>query len=973
MKINRRRWQLLLLSVMVAGVLSVSARLLLKQRPVTTGNSREIADQVRYAEAALRAGRAVAAETRLQQVLQQDPANTRAALLMILILQDRGDLQQAWLLAERLRDISDDDLAEARFAQGALAVQMGDAVVAESRFRESHAADPDYLPPLRELISLYALQMRRSDLLEALDEVAAHRQFTVAELAMRILAGRPIQESAAAIDNLRRFVAANPADAVSRTALVRYLLQGENPTDALEIIAGTEAATSDHGLTVLLRAAATIPPERLTTDFMPQPDDPVEVWQLAAQSLAASGRWEELLELAEYGVARDPWSPQMTHLLARALDRMGRPEEASEYHGLTGDLDQLELLAYRMLRPQAEILELGQPVMREIAARLKNIQRGDEARLWEQALGIHPQTESEPSQSPEAPPAPQIRIPVAELVSDLTETEPAAAAVGISFQDVADQFQLDFSYHNGSSEQKLITETVGGGAAVIDLDGDTWPDIYLPQGQLTRGKEMPPTEQLLNDGLFRNLRGQHFDSCVVEAGIRELSHGMAATVEDFDNDGFADLLVANVGSCRLYQNLGDGTFGDVGVQALETASACSSGACFADLNGDGNPELFVINYVEEWMRVCINASGQPATCDPRELQPAVNQLLLNNGDGTFSDISRQVGLEQLPGRALGVVATDLNCDGRMELFVANDGMPNQLLTFPVDDPDGRILQAVDVASLSGVAVPQNGRTHAGMGVAVADFDWNGFPDLFVTNFYRESNSLYSGQACGLFLDVTQQHGAPTSGFELLGFGAQAADFDADGWTDVVIANGDIDDYSASGRPWQMPMLMLRNDGTGSLIDVSGLSGPALQSPQIGRGLAVLDFDGDGGTDVVNIRHDGPVRLLRNSSRQQSPICLLRMIDTIGVRSGTGSGLHTLSSDGISRHYRLISGGGFAAANEQILRVPVRVMANAKLGVQWGAQNVSAVMSPVDLIGQPALWAVVREAASGSARQYELPR
>jgi hypothetical protein len=507
---------------------------------------------------------------------------------------------------------------------------------------------------------------------------------------------------------------------------------------------------------------------------------------------------------------------------------------------------------------------------------------------------------------PEFPPIPVLKLPPPQSASLANAIQPDDQQTSTPWQfvDVAAELGLDFAYHNGQSEFRSIVETIGGGSAVLDLDGDDWPDLFLPQVQPG------------SDRLFRNLRGTRFYDCSAVSATDGTGHGLAATAADFDCDGFTDLCVTRLGSCRLLRNNGDGSFSDVTTNSISSRIGCSSGACFADLNQDGLPELFVLNYVEDWERRCVNSEGRYAVCDPRELQPAINRLYLNSGDGDFEDVTESSGLAAFPGRALGIIAADLNCDGRLDLFVANDGLPNSLFT--VDDT---AFQLQNIAAIAGVAVPESGRAHAGMGAAIADFNADTLPDLLVTNFYREANTLYQSLDCGLFADFSQRSGAGPPSLLLLGFGVQPLDVENDGLMDAVILNGDIDDYSASGRPWKMPVSGLRGLPGGRFMDMTGSCGSDFASPQLGRGLSRLDFDRDGRPDLVAVRHDGPVRLFQNRTPQKNPSAQLRLVGPVNYRAAVGTALDCIHPTAGQRRFWLSAGDGFAATNEPLLSLP----------------------------------------------------
>ncbi|MGV2340194.1 MAG UNVERIFIED_CONTAM: VCBS repeat-containing protein [Planctomycetaceae bacterium] len=481
--------------------------------------------------------------------------------------------------------------------------------------------------------------------------------------------------------------------------------------------------------------------------FTLQTDSSVEAFQAALRHPLVSSVPEFRIALSRALRQRQPWSPTASHELAEALNAAGRTADATRQHTITRNLDQLELLAWRVFRPQAAIPEMALPLYLEISSRLQEVGAVDEAGKWltateslspvpavamteiaarrrtlEQALAARatdqsPQdTETTAALLAELPPIPVRRIPLSTPVPGDASGSPAVNSPDTDWQfvDVAAELGLNFSYHNGASEFRSIVETIGGGSAVVDFDGDDWPDVFLPQVQ-------PGT-----DRLFRNLRGTRFEDSSTVSAVDGVGHGLAATAGDFDCDGFVDLCVTRLGSCRLLKNEGDGSFSDVTPSSLAARRGCSSGACFADLNQDGLPELFVLNYVEDWERRCVNSEGRYAVCDPRELRPAVNRLYRNLGDGEFEDITESSGLSAFPGRALGVIAADLTCDGRLDVFVANDGLPNSFLTF-----DATTFQLQNIAFVAGVAVPENGRAHAGMGAALADFNADAHPDLLV--------------------------------------------------------------------------------------------------------------------------------------------------------------------------------------------------------------------------------------------------
>lgn len=931
----------------------------------------ELAALLDRASQAADTGKNAAASRHYQQVLTIDPHNAKALLFLAAIEQQNGRPEQARNLLAQVTERTGPLAATAKFLEGTLALAAHQIRSAEALLLEAHALRPDWNAPLRELVSVYALQLREPELRRTLAQLQALRPLTPRELATRLLAGQPLLETSQAITQLQAAIQADPADVQTAVALIRCCFHAGDDGRADELLDSfsTLEATSPElqALRALLQERAG--QAQLSSAFILEiplnAELASEAWEVALRQANRRQDFANAEQIAGYLARRHPLSTTASHACAQALERNGKHADAVRQTQITNHLDQLELLAYRMFRPQADIPQMAVPVMLEIAEHLQAIERSDESRDWllaaqtllpedSQIIARLEQLKTEETKATlvqsiadlPTPSLPPLVVERLRSMTTVTAEEPTTA--NWDFQDVASEMGVSFVYHNGQSPGKRILETVGGGSAVLDLDGDLWPDLYFPQGQYAAvdpakpsvtdsGTQSSAISPQLNDQVFRNQRGQRFQNVTAAAGLSEFSHSLAATVGDFDGDGFPDVFVANLGACRLFRNLGDGTFADETPASIEVNRNCSSGACFADLNADGLPEIFVLNYVEDWNRRCVNSSGEIATCDPRELQPAINRLYLNAGDGGFTDITKDAGLQDLPGRALGIIAADLNGDGGTELFVANDGMPNVLLTATPDVPAGVALRLHNLAPQAGVAIPQSGRSHAGMGVTVADFDSNGLPDLFVTNFYREQNTLYESIAPGLFLDASQRSGLGPASLAYLGFGTQALDVEGDGDADVVILNGDIDDYSSTGRPWKMPVTAFRNQGNGQFEELTGRCGADFSQPMLGRGLSLADFDGDGVSDLIAVRHDGPALLLRNRTAQLASGLSLRFAGRIGPRDGTGTTIRIRHADA-QRHLWQPAGNGFSASNEPVIRISGLTESESLVAVQWGDRN-----------------------------------
>lgn len=963
---------------------------------------REVTVLLSQAENASDAGDMTTADRLFDEVLQLDPENQKALLYSAGIRQQSGDLEDAKKILSKVGDVPPNFGATARYLEGTIALAEQKSRLAEILLLKARQLNPLYQPPLRVLARHYALQLRGEELTEVLDQLRAMRWLNIDELAMRLLAGRPFVDRTQALPLLKQWVAHDPEDIQSLLAQARYLRE-EGDSSSAELLLQSAAQPLRDELSVLSVLALVCDlngtnPNTNKSELELKGNATPEAWELASRRAASIGDWETVARIDEYRLSRNPFSPAVSHSLATAFDRLQKPELARAQHQQTDLLDQLELLAYRIVSPRAQVPDVGIPVICEIADLLKDAGFPNDATQWLMAAeSMAPgrfevrsrlQIQNElrgniaSMQPMVAPDAPNIAIRSKDRPDSTAGNQTVAEW---RLRDVASEMGLQFTYCNGQSQYKRIVETIGGGAAVLDIDGDRWPDLYFPQG-----KSSLKSSPSLNDGLFRNQRGLRYIDCTETAGIREFEHSLSATVADFDNDGFADVFVTNAGTCRLFHNNGDGTFLDETPSTVRRNFDCSSCACFVDLNQDGLLDLFVANYVADWERRCVNSAGEFATCHPRELPLAQNRLYQNLGNGEFSDVTESSGLLGITGRALGVITADLNYDGQPDIFVANDGTPNMLFVgersprtisqsqesevrgtirvSPDSTGQSGAIRISDIAPQCGVAVPTNGRSHAGMGVTLSDFDKNGFQDLFVTNFYREQNTLYSGIGPGLFIDKSHESGLGPPSLELLGFGTQAIDIDSDGHDDLVVLNGDIDDYSTTGRPWKMPMSVFRNDGDGRFIDESRQSGSEVLLPQLGRGLTRVDFDGDQVFDLVAVRHDGSVRLLRNETPPANPCISVQLVSRLNCRDAIGLQVHMTCGQHHQDHV-VTSGDGFSASNERLMSFIVPMQSDYRFEVSTG--NPGDQMG-CDVVQFQAAGMVLVVREDGSVNAWEIP-
>jgi enediyne biosynthesis protein E4 len=470
---------------------------------------------------------------------------------------------------------------------------------------------------------------------------------------------------------------------------------------------------------------------------------------------------------------------------------------------------------------------------------------------------------------------------------------------------------ITFVHENAMSPERYLPETMGPGVAFFDFDGDGWMDLYIVNsGPCDFFQPKTP----LKNALYRNNRDGTFTDVTEKAGVGGGTFGMGVAVADYDNDGHADLLVTSYGGCILYRNNGDGTFTDVTKKAGLDRPGWFTSAVWFDYDDDGRLDLFLCSFVEFGTTknvVCgDNKLGRRYYCIPRVFNPTASLLFHNNGDGTFTEVSQGTAIAKAMGKALGVVATDLNNDGRLDLFVANDTVQNFLFM-------NRGKNKWDEIGLaSEVGFSANGQPRSGMGVDAADVDGDGWQDLFVANVDQEMFALYKNNKDESFLDTANVHGIGQATRLLSGWGLKFFDFDNDGKLDLFLANGhpdDMVDQYGGAVKYEEPLLLFRGDGS-KLQNVSAEAGPVFQRSFPARGLAVGDFDNDGRLDVFIGNNGKAPLLLRNRAGEGHHWVGLRLEGTTSNRDAVGARL-TWSVNGATRSRLKTAGGSYLSSHD----------------------------------------------------------
>jgi hypothetical protein len=486
----------------------------------------------------------------------------------------------------------------------------------------------------------------------------------------------------------------------------------------------------------------------------------------------------------------------------------------------------------------------------------------------------------------------------------------AAPSPGFRFVDVTSSASVQFQHNSGAFGGKFLPETLGSGCAFLDYDRDGWQDILL-----VNGMDWPGHKQRRSTlRLYRNNGNGTFTDVTSRAGLDVEMYGMGVAVGDYDNDGFPDILITCVGQNRLFHNTGKGTFVDVTTASgLGKRPGLSTSALWFDYDRDGLLDLFVCNYVKwspEHDVFCSLDGKHKSYCTPEAYRGETCWLFHNRGNGTFEDVTASSGIFDSSSKSLGVALLDEDQSGWGDLLVANDTQPNKLYR------NQRTGTFKDAAVEAGLAFSSEGKARAGMGVDIADFTNSGHAGVAITNFDNEMTGLYefSGKT---YEDVAAQAGVGMASKNSLGFGCVFLDANLDGWLDLAVANGHIDDTVRNIRGnvgYAQPPLLFLNNGKGSFRDIAAEVGGGFGQPKVGRGLAYADFDRDGDLDLLLTTNNGPAYLYRNDQLAGNHSIRFRLVGTKSNRDAIGATICIFSS-GLSQSRMVKSGSSYLSQSE----------------------------------------------------------
>lgn len=814
--------------------------------------------------------------------------------------------------------------------------------------------------PYRLLAQIYGVVGNRREVVSCLVELLKRKEFTINDLIVLSSVNPGIHDP----KRLQMIMTADPDDKSPLLSVVMQELDKNQIENAKKYLIEITTADPENAEAqgILGELYADFQQEQFLEwheQLSPATLMDARVWLARGKWLNSVGESKAAVRCLHEAFVREPENLSAVVLQGQLLKSLGDVELGNAFTERGRRLQRILDLNQRMNDPRGN--ESIQPMIEELEAA---------GRLWEAWAWcmIHPQAEQRSNDFVDAarqrlelklrydmPRTDSSTLPGpdtdwnlyplpdwSQLKSKATSFTPMdrSESSSIHFEDRTEQAQLDFRYINTTSQDSghKIYETMGAGVAVLDLDLDGWLDLYLPQG-----KSLPlENAEGPSDAIYRNIGGKSYLQVTDAAGIQETSYSQGGAAGDIDNDGFPDVYVANLGLNRLYRNNGDGTFTDITAEAGIRQQVWTVSCAIADLNGDAMPELFDVNYVqgEELLTAtCYDQNHRPVVCRPTVFDAAKDTVTHNLGDGRFEEMQDEAGLGLPQGMGLGLVIADYNDDDRLDVFIANDMNPNFLLindsTNTSEPPRFR-----DEAFLRGVALDSNGLAQACMGVACGDVNRDGRQDLFVTNFARESNTLYMSLPGGLYEDQTQQSGLREPSFEPLGFGTQFMDADRDGLLDLVVMNGHIDQFL--NETFRMKAQLFSGQTNGVFAEVPGSqAGSLFDVLRLARGLAKLDWNRDGRTDFVATDLEKPVLLAENTTENANHGLHLKFVGTNSSRDAIGAKVKIVASSGDVRVCQLTAGDGYQSSNERVIDIGTGSVETVQsIDVQWPSGTVT---------------------------------
>ena len=972
------RWIFVLVSLTVFGI-GVGLLMYQRSEPVE-----ELLDQ---GWRALKKRNYAQAERYASRVLSLEPGSRDALLLKGRAAGSAGKTDSALQYLEQIEDDESTRSVEARCVAGLLLQNSSRLKQAETQFRRALRQDPqnrvanEYLAHLM-LVSTQFAKMVPHELALIRDGVISPRRLSLLSLSDR----RTVHPDASF---LQKCYSVDPDDPL--VLLGRADLQiSEHKYGQAERTLRRLLRTDPQCVEAQVRLGEILAAAGAESDFLvwhtslpKSMDDHPGIWINRAAWAQQHNEMPVAIRCYAEAVRRDPAHQQANYRLGRSLESQNHSDSAlflrrshdlqryaSAVHAINAKTDQADreidqsLLAARLAESLGMYWESY--AWFNLALKLDAVNKdaaSGRSRLQTRLTSELPLRRSDPRNNPALDfdltgfPLPQW---TGDHQLDSSTGSQTRKLHRVIFDDQAEDVGVNFQYFNdndpGIHGLTRLYQFTGGGTGVLDFDGDGWPDIYLTQGcRVETDDEKSPNSDSDTgthfDHLFRNRGDGRFEDVTTSSGLAESGYSQGVTVGDYDSDGFPDLYVGNLGRNRQYRNNGDGTFTDVTDIAATGGDDWTTSCLMADLNGDALADVYSVNYLsgrEVFDTVCRDISGERHACAPAQFPAAQDRLYLNLGDGHFRDVTTDSGIQVPEGKGLGVLAADFDGTGMLNLFIANDLVANFYFVNQTSSV-GNDLRFKEQALPMGLAYNRDGYSEACMGVAAGDTDLDGQSELFVTNFYDESNTLYRRQPNGQFVDDSKRAGLGDPSVNLLGFGTQFLDGELDGALDVMITNGHVNVPNNPKVAWQMPPQYFSNRGDGEFVERRpGSVGPYFGGRYLGRGMARIDWNRDGLEDVIISHLDSPAALLSNTTTSAGHYLAVRLRGTQSNRDAIGaSAIMTLG--GTTLHRQLTAGDGYHASNQRLLTFGLGDHTQIdRLEIRWpSGLKVTVIDPPID--------------------------
>ncbi|MEQ9409568.1 MAG: FG-GAP-like repeat-containing protein [Fuerstiella sp.] len=917
-------------------------------------------ETLRRARLALSGGDYAAAEALALQVPESSSQWSDAMLVAGEAATKDGRLAEA---ADHYRKIPQDRsklYVLARFSMGEVLLQDGQIAAAEQAYREVIDLESGYVEAYSRLAYILGVTGRRRESGPYLFNILRSGTASLDELVLLADLERPVDEGA----QLLEWHAKNPDDYLVQLGLASHAALDGRAEEAIPLL---EAVVAEHPE---LAAAQCLLGELLTESDVSE----FSRWHrgLPAKSEQwpdlwfVRGRWAQRAQQLEMAARCYREAVRLVPLHRRANYELGivlarlNIESAAVFTARSKTLLDLSTLLTHVRDADGRNAAAMQNVLEILESQGRIWETCAWANLSRQIFGeadwlVTRLSRWAPKLGPDLPFLPADfdlteRVDVADFPPFQILEQPSESAVTESTDAGRIRFEqtdvgLNFVYFNANDESTpgaRIQEQTGGGASVIDLDNDAWPDLYLTQGgNWVHGRPAAEVRDDYIDRMFRNRHGTQFDDVTQLAGIHETGFGQGSAVGDLNEDGFPDIYVANIGSNSLYLNNGDGTFSPDPHGATSDRSEFTSSTLIADIDGDGLADIFEANYVTGEAVYHLICSGR--ACSPSAFDGVPDQLHLNTGDGDFRSVPALTPEQDAKG--LGTVAARLGDDTSPSIFVANDQTPNFLLTYAgatVDDSE----QLIDKGLGSGLAYSQDGLVTAAMGIAADDVDHNGLIDFFITNFQDEANCLYLQNSPGFFSDLARPAGLRAPGYSMVGWGTQFLDADRDGEMDLIVSNGHVDSYLDPDKASEMRCQFFRNTGAAKFIEETpGDVGEFFAQAYFGRSVATLDWNGDGLMDFVMVPIRAETAIVTNRTEAPGHFLNVRLHARTTSRDASFSHVQVTAADRVWKK-QLVAGGGYHATNERMLQFGIGRAENiTELIVTWPSGQTSRILNP----------------------------